>query len=181
MSHSPAPWCKDWASCCRWGEDSAETLQGKPPSAACANERLGRTCVYIYIWHYIYINIYRYKVYRRIFECGTMPRSSCTNFDCFARFWANTWLSRARHPEDFFFPPPLFLLGRSGGCFLWHQYRLGPGECDRLPSQQSFFFFFYLLFSGKHFILFNIVNKVFCGGGSFVYMWHSVRKKVWGH
>lgn len=38
----------------------------------------------------------------------------------------------------------------------------------------SIFFFFTLLLSGRHFILFNIVNKVFCGGGGFVYMWHLV-------
>lgn len=47
------------------------------------------------------------------------------------------------------------------------------GECSGLP------FFFIQLFSVKHFILFNIVNKVFCGGGgSFVYMWHFVRKQM---
>lgn len=38
----------------------------------------------------------------------------------------------------------------------------------------SSIFFFTLLLSGRHFILFNIVNKVFCGGGGFVYMWHLV-------
>lgn len=69
------------------------------PSAACANERHCWTCVYIYI------NIYRYMKYIGVYlNAGRCVSPLAQTSECFTRFWANAWLSRDRHHEDFSFP-----------------------------------------------------------------------------